>query len=187
MTMPRVDFSGTSQHHFENSRIAPDLLAMTGLTADQCGVGEPAFKVEILDESVVEYAGHPPDAPEGVDTFKGTDVGGAAVCAAGGENTAVATLAAGGTSEGAVASAGAATGGAGTTAEAALASSASSSTPLAGSVAASAVDTAIVSSASTAVVAVASDGSGATSEATSAASTARGGYTGGGRGSWTRD
>jgi len=74
---------------------------MTGLTADQCGVGEPAFKVEILDESVVEYAGHPPDAPGGVDTFKGTDVGEAAVCAAGGENTAVATPAAGGTSEGA--------------------------------------------------------------------------------------
>jgi len=121
---------------------APDLLAMTGLTADQCGIGEPAFEIEILDESVVEYGGHPPDAPGGVDTFKGTDVGGAASCPGGGGNTA-ADSAAGGTSGSTVASTGAATGGAATTEDGALGSSVSSSTPLAISGAASAEETSV--------------------------------------------
>jgi hypothetical protein len=203
---------------------APDLLAMTGLKADKCGIGEAAFKIEILDESVVEYGGHPPDAPGGVDTFKEADVGGAAVCATAGGNTAT-TLAAGGTSVGAVASAGTSTEGAGTTEAAALSPSALSSTPLAVSVASSAaessvgvslavpspavglatvpvvqpaqsfvadsavessVDAATVLQASTGVPNVVSDGSGVTSEATSVATTARGGYTGW-RGSWNRD
>ena len=228
MTMPRVDFSGTSPIPLRKLTEAPDLLALTGLEADKCGIGEPAFKIEILDESVVEYGGHPPDAPGGVDTFKGTDAGGAASCPAAGGNTAN-TLAAGGTSGGIGASAGASTGGAGITEAAALGLSASSSTPLAVSVASSAaessagatlavpspavglatvpavqpaqssispipavsaveslVDTATVLPTSTGVKAIASDGSGATSEATSVASTARGGYTGW-RGSWNRD
>jgi hypothetical protein len=223
VTMPRVDFSGTSPTPVEKLTSAPDLLAMTGLKADKCGKGEPAFKIEILDESVVEYGGHPPDAPGGVDTFKGADVGGGASCAAAGGNTAT-TLAAGGTSVGAVASTGASTGGAGTTKAAALGSSASSSTPLALSVASSAaessvgaslavpspavglatvpavqpaqsfvadsaiessVDTATALPVSTGVATIASDGSGPTSDASSVASTAEGGYQGW-RGSWTR-
>jgi hypothetical protein len=223
MTKPRVDFSGTSPTPVTKLTAAPDLLAMTGLKADKCGIGEPAFKIEILDESVVEYAGHPPDAPGGVDTFKGSDVGGAASCAAAG-NTAAGS-AAGGTSGSTAASAGASTGGAGTTEAAALAPSVSSSTPSAGLVAGSAgassvgvslavpspavglatvpavqpaqsfvadaaiessVDTATVIPASTGVSAIDFDGSGATSEATSVASTAEGGYQGW-RGSWTRD
>jgi hypothetical protein len=53
---------------------------MTGFEADKCGTGEPAFKIEILDESVVEYGGHPPDAPSGLDTFKGTNEGGSPSC-----------------------------------------------------------------------------------------------------------
>jgi hypothetical protein len=197
---------------------------MTGVTADQCGIGEPAFKIEILDESVVEYGGRPPDAPGGVDTFKGTGIGGTAVCATAGGNTAAGS-AVGGTSVGAVASAGASTGGTGTTEAAALVPSASSSTPLAVSVGSwtaessvgaslavpspavglatvpavqpaqsfvadsaveSAVATPTVLPVSTGVAAIASDGSGVTSEATSVASTARGGYTGW-RGSWNRD
>jgi hypothetical protein len=223
VTKPRVDFSGTSPTPVTKLTAAPDLLAMTGLKADKCGIGEPAFKIEILDESVVEYAGHPPDAPGGVDTFKGSDVGGAASCAAAGGNTAAGSAAAG-TSVGAVASAGASTGEA-TTEEEALAPSVSSSTPSAGLVAGSAgassvgvslavpspavglatvpavqpaqsfvadaaiessVDTATVIPASTGVSAIDFDGSGATSEATSVASTAEGGYQGW-RGSWTRD
>ena len=112
---------------------APDLLAMTGKTADQCGIGEPAFKIEILDESVVDYGGHPLDAPGGVNTFKGTDGGGSASCPGGAGNTSPVS-AAGGTSGSTVASAGASTGGAGTTEAAALGSSATGSTPLAVSV-----------------------------------------------------
>jgi hypothetical protein len=225
--MPRVDFSGTSPTPVIKLTSAPDLLAMTGLKADKCGKGEPAFKIEILDESVVEYGGHPPDAPGGVDTFKGSDVGGAASCAAAG-NTAAGS-AAGGTSGSTVVSAGPSIGGAGTTEAAALGSSASSATPLAGSVVSSAaessvgaslavpspavglatvpavqpaqssispvsavsavdslVDTPTVIPASTGVSAIDSDGSGATSEATSVASTAEGGYQGW-RGSRNRD
>jgi hypothetical protein len=224
VTKPRVDFSGTSPTPVTKLTAAPDLLAMTGLKADKCGIGEAAFKIEILDESVVEYGGHPPDAPGGVDTFKGADVGGAAVCATAGGNTAAGSAAVG-TSVGAVASAGASTGGADTTEAAALGSSVSSSTPSAGLVAGSAgassvgvslavpspavglatvpavqpaqsfvadsavvssVDTATVIPASTGVSAIDFDGSGATSEATSVASTAVGGFQGW-RGSWTRD
>lgn len=161
MTAPRVDFSGRSPLPISRKLLtlttAPDLLAMTGTTGDQCGVGEPAFKIEILDESVAEYGGHPPDAPGGVDTFKGIDVGGAAVCAAATGGTSV-TLAAGGTSVGGE-----------STAEA---------TP-----AVSAADTTAVLPTTTAVAAVAPPASAVTSEAASAsvATTARGG-----RGSWSR-
>jgi hypothetical protein len=87
MSEPRVDFSGTHippcLNIFYDLLSAPDQLLMTGGTGDQCGIGEAAYKVEILDESVVEYGGHPPDAPGGVDTFSGAGSEGA-VCVAGG-------------------------------------------------------------------------------------------------------
>lgn len=78
---------------FNNLLPAPDQLLMTGSTGDKCGIGEAAFKVEILDESVVEYGGHPPDALGGVETFSGAGSEGA-VCVAGGEAGGDATAAA---------------------------------------------------------------------------------------------